>query len=90
MVGLLAVSKAGHDKGEFYIIIKEEKDFVYLSDGIGKTVSLPKKKNKKHIQLVKNGLDTAFAGSLAEQLKKGATVKDEEIKYLIKQYKKEV
>lgn len=88
MIGFLAASKAGHDKGEIYIIIKEENEFVYLSDGIGKTVSSPKKKNKKHIQIIKNGLDTAHAGTLAEQLKKGVTVKDEEIKYFIKQYKK--
>ena len=53
MVGCLAVSKAGHDKDEIYLIIKEEKDFIYLADGKRKTVSVPKKKNKKHIQIIK-------------------------------------
>ena len=80
MVGMFAVSKAGHDKGQMYIIIKEEGDFVYLADGRLKTIEFPKKKRKKHLQPVKKGMDTA----LAEKLKSGKTVYDEEIKYAIK------
>ena len=33
MIGMLAVSLAGHDKGRIYLIIGEEGDFCYLADG---------------------------------------------------------
>lgn len=44
MVGMFATSKAGHDKGQMYIIIKEEGNFVYLADGRTRTLEKPKKK----------------------------------------------
>lgn len=53
MTGFLAYSLAGHDKGELYLIIKEEGDYVYLSDGRVRSLEKPKRKNKKHIQIVK-------------------------------------
>lgn len=80
MVGMFAVSKAGHDKGQMYIIIKEEGDFVYLADGRLKTIESPKKKRKKHLQPVKKGIDAV----LAEKLQSGKPVYNEEIKYAIK------
>ncbi len=80
MIGMFAVSKAGHDKGQMYVIIKEEGDFVYLADGRLKTLEAPKKKRKKHLQPIKKGIDAA----LAEKLQNGKTVYNEEIKYAIK------
>ena len=80
MVGMFAVSKAGHDKGQMYVILKEEGDFVYLADGRLKTIESPKKKRKKHLQPIKKGMDRA----LADKLKSGNTVYNEEIKYAIK------
>ena len=53
MTGKLAISKSGHDKDHLYVIIKEDAECVYLADGILKTVDHPKKKNKKHIQIIK-------------------------------------
>lgn len=53
MTGKLAISKSGHDKDQLYVIVKEEKECVYLADGALKTVACPKKKNKKHIQIIK-------------------------------------
>lgn len=88
MVGCLALSKAGHDKDEVYLILKEEKKSVYLADGIGKTAAFPKKKNKKHIQIIKNGLEELPIKAVKQKLESGQPVTDEEIKYLIKQYKK--
>ena len=52
MVGKFAKSKAGHDKDQIYVIIKEDPEYVYLMDGKIKTVDKPKKKKKKHIQLI--------------------------------------
>ena len=57
MLGMFAVSKAGHDQGQMYVILKEEGDSVLLADGRLKPIESPKKKKKKHIQLVKTGLN---------------------------------
>ena len=49
----LALSLAGHDKGHYYVILREEGDFVYVADGILKLCEQPKKKNCRHIQRIK-------------------------------------
>ena len=51
-VGMLAKSKAGHDKGHVYIIMKEDSAYVYLVDGSLRTLDRPKKKKKKHVQVI--------------------------------------
>ena len=50
--GEFAVSKAGHDKKHLYMIVNEDERYVYLVDGVNKTLEKPKKKNKKHIQII--------------------------------------
>ncbi len=84
MIGQFVISKAGHDKGEIYVIVAEEKDFVYLSDGRLKLPEKPKKKRKKHIQPITRTLED----TLTEQLKAGESVQAEKIKYAIRQYLK--
>lgn len=85
MVGMLAFSRAGHDKDTVYMIIREEADFVYVSDGKIKSVDAPKKKNKKHIQIVKKVMDE----DVAKRLQQGKTVRNEEIKKIIKDFLKQ-
>ena len=80
MVGMMAASKAGHDKGQIYIIVKEEDDFAYLCDGRLKPVENPKKKSKKHIQVIKRHINE----ELADRIANGAKVSNEEIKLAIK------
>lgn len=79
---MLASSKAGHDKNNVYVIIKEETEYVYLADGKLKTVQKPKKKNKKHIQIIKKIPEPDFS----EKVKTGQT-DDAEIRRILKQYK---
>ncbi len=52
-VGYLARSLAGHDKGKVYMIIREDDKHVYLADGKLHTIAKPKKKNPRHLQLIK-------------------------------------
>lgn len=80
MVGMFAVSLAGHDKDQMYVIIKEEGEYVYLADGRLKTAENPKKKKKKHIQPIKKGIDKA----LQNKLQNGQLIYNEEIKYALK------
>lgn len=77
--GCLVRSLAGHDKGEIFLIIKEEAEYVSLADGKLRTMQKPKRKKKKHVQI--SGIR---AENLAEKLVSGSTVRDEEIRYFIK------
>lgn len=90
MVGCLAASKAGHDKNEIYLIVREEQDKVFLADGNVRTITNPKRKNKKHIQLIRQGFDKELANQITQQLETGKTVRNEDIKYLIKRYKRQM
>lgn len=83
MVGWFAKSKAGHDQDQVYVIIKETKEYVYLSDGKLKPLERPKQKNKKHIQIIKQigeGITLDDAGTLNPK------VRNEDIKRAIKLY----
>ncbi|MCI8376625.1 MAG: hypothetical protein HFI29_14530 [Lachnospiraceae bacterium] len=51
--GMLARSKAGHDKGDLYLIDRVEPEYAYLVDGSRRPLSKPKKKKWKHIQIIK-------------------------------------
>ncbi len=74
MQGYLAYSLAGHDKDRIYLIIKEDADYVWLVDGEFRTLDNPKKKNKKHIQIIKKyGQETDLE-----------VITNEKIKYVIK------
>lgn len=89
MTGMFAVSKAGHDKGKLYIIIKEENEYVYLADGRQKPLEAPKKKKKKHIQIIKRiGKDGCpDAGAIdAIDIEGNQQVRNEDIKRAIKEY----
>lgn len=50
--GSIVNSLAGHDKGEFFVIIKSESEYVYLVDGIFRTLEKPKRKKIKHVSCV--------------------------------------
>jgi hypothetical protein len=79
----LAVSRSGHDKDCLYVIIKEEANLVYLADGKLKPIDKPKKKNRKHIQIIKN-LPKEITEVFSQQ-----NFRNEEIKRAIKLYQKQ-
>ncbi|BCJ92797.1 hypothetical protein acsn021_03660 [Anaerocolumna cellulosilytica] len=81
--GSIAISKAGHDKGEIFVILKSDSEYVYLLDGIVRTLEKPKKKNKKHIQSV-----SYTDSSLLDKVAKHEKVTNEDIKRAIKLYNK--
>lgn len=78
----LAVSRSGHDKDSVYVIIKEEASLAYLADGKAKPIERPKKKNIKHIQIIKN-LPKEITQVFTQQ-----DFRNEEIKRAIKLYQK--
>ena len=50
--GMLAKSLAGHDKDKVYVIVGLDEQYTYLADGERKTLQSPKKKKKKHVQII--------------------------------------
>lgn len=86
MVGNIAVSMAGHDKGNAYVIVKEDHEYVYLCDGNLKLLERPKKKSGKHVAVNKS-FDT---GETGRKLFAGEKVYDTEIKRILKLYKMHV
>lgn len=63
--GMLARSKAGHDAGKVYVITDVDDTYVYLADGRIRTLDRPKKKKKKHVQIIMEEYDVATADDAA-------------------------
>ncbi len=80
--GEIVISKAGHDKCEHFVILKSDSEYVYLVDGVFRTVDRPKKKNRKHVQIV-HFQDVNLVKKYANNEK----VTNEEIKRAIKLFK---
>lgn len=51
--GGLVISMAGRDKGELFVIIGTEEEYVILADGKHRIMAKPKRKKKKHVQYMK-------------------------------------
>ena len=76
-VGTFAVSLAGHDVGETFLIIEEREKEVLIADGKSRTIQKPKRKKKKHLMPIK------LKSGLAEKCK-DKTIRNEEVKKEIK------
>lgn len=85
MTGMFATSKAGHDKGKLYIILKEDEEYVYLADGRLKPVDSPKKKKKKHIQIIKKTDET-----IAFMIEENKPISNEQVKRALTEYERKL
>ena len=47
--GHVVRSVAGHDRGDLFLVLREEGDFLWLVDGKGRKLETPKKKRRKHV-----------------------------------------
>ena len=60
-VGAVVLATTGRERGELFLVLKDEGDFVSIVNGSTRTIENPKKKNKKHLHLLckseKAGLD---------------------------------
>ena len=48
-----AKSLSGHDSNQYYLIVKKDEKNVYLVNGRTKLLENPKKKNSRHIQIIR-------------------------------------
>lgn len=59
VIGRVAYSKAGRDKGKLFIVIGVlDEDFVWIADGDLRPVERPKKKKVKHLKYTDLTADT--------------------------------
>jgi len=56
----LCKSSAGHDKGSWYIIIKQESDCVHIADGRRRKLEKPKRKNIKHVEITRKSVELEY------------------------------
>ena len=78
---IFATSKAGHDKGQTYLVLNEVGDYFILVNGDTKTLAKPKKKKKIHLQIVKK-----LPEEVIEIIDEIASLDDVSIKRILKVY----
>lgn len=76
-----AKSLSGHDRGQIYLINEKDEKYVYLVNGTTKLLAAPKKKSRKHVQLIKH-----LPAEVLECLAEGLT--DITIKRAVKTYQR--
>ena len=83
--GDVVCSAAGHDKGQLFLVIREEGDFLWLADGKCRKIETPKKKRRKHV--VSAGL---WTHPVAGRMKDGEPVLDSEIRKALAVFRNKV
>ncbi len=58
--GALVKATQGREAGEIFIILSDDADYAYLANGKTRTILQPKKKNKKHLYLIKKSEDVGL------------------------------
>ena len=48
-----AKSLSGHDKNQYYFVLEKDAENFLLVNGTNRTLEKPKKKNEKHVQIIK-------------------------------------
>lgn len=82
--GAFVKSAAGHDKGGYFFILREEGEYIYLVDGKSRRLNCPKKKKKKHVEAL-----LWEKHSPGVNIRENKLVTDEEIKHFIRCFKRE-
>ena len=62
-----AKSLSGHDRNQYYLIVKKDEKNVYLVNGKTKLLENPKKKNSRHIQIIRKLPDEVIK-ALSEEM----------------------
>lgn len=81
--GAVCVSLAGHDKGNVFVIIDETEEYVSLVNGASRPLAKPKKKKKKHIQIIHDEEEWKRKNLIEE-----GRIRDEQIRAMIRSYKR--
>lgn len=55
--GSVVKSKAGHDKGEFFVVLEFDGKYANICDGKRRLLDNPKRKKEKHLSITNSKLD---------------------------------
>lgn len=81
-IGEVVFSKAGRDKGRFFIVTEIVDDtYVMIADGGVRKLGKPKKKKIRHLKATGE-----IIGNIAKKLKEGAKVFDKELGSALRAY----
>lgn len=80
-----AKSLSGHDKNHIYLIHKEEETCAVLINGVTHGISNPKKKNKKHYQVIRS-----IPKEISDMCDTWQEPTDEKISQVIRLYEKKI
>ena len=75
------VAKAGKDIGDCYMVVSEEDNYLFLSDGKRRKVSNPKKKKIKHVSFSGIRSDSAY-----EKLMSAGTLTDKSVRVALSDF----
>ena len=74
-------STAGRDKGDLFFVLATEGDFLLLADGRRRRVESPKRKRRKHVELVQEG-----GGPAADKIRSSEKITNSELRKAIAAY----
>jgi len=80
--GQLVKSRAGRDKGRFYLVYDWDHEFVYVVDGDCRRIQNPKKKNIRHLWYTDQ-----VAEKIVEKLALGCKITNADIREALKTLK---
>ena len=73
--GSVVISRSGHDRGRYQMVLGVEEPYVYLADGLHRRGSPPKKKKILHVRLT-----NAFSSVIGQMISEGIIPEDELIR----------
>lgn len=76
---MLAVSRAGHDKGTVYVVLAADDTYFWLADGTRRLLEKPKKKKQMHVQVIRH-----LPAQLLEQMQ--SITLDAHVRKILKAY----
>lgn len=80
-IGSIVCSKAGRDKGNFFVVVSVEDAYAYLCDGDIRKFDKPKKKKMKHLALTNE-----ICGAIKEKLNSSGKVSNAELRRALAEF----
>ncbi|MCT4612754.1 MAG: KOW domain-containing RNA-binding protein [Clostridia bacterium] len=81
IIGQVVISTRGRDKGNEFIVIEKDEQYVYLVDGDLRKIETPKKKKMKHVEKT-----TKIILEIQKMINKGTNITNSKIKKMLKSY----
>ena len=77
----IVLSLTGRDRGQLMLVVAEEGDFLLLANGRARRAENPKRKRRKHVELVEEG-----SGPAADKIRSSEKITNSELRRAIAAY----